>query len=75
MSSLRAPRQNGPYNVLIPTHRTTQKHVEHIYATDIYKKQTIFVFFGFLLSFLFLFFLNDFSNKMLSYRLGTVNFH
>jgi len=33
MSSLRAPWQNGPYKK--PTHRTTQKHVEHQDAADI----------------------------------------
>ena len=33
MSSLRAPSQK--YLVQTPTHRTTQKHVEHRYATDV----------------------------------------
>jgi len=35
MSSLRAPLQNGPYKT--PTHRATQKHVEHQDATFIKK--------------------------------------
>jgi len=48
-----------------PTHRTTQKHVEHQDATDISKKKTLFfVFFGFLLLLFFFYnFLNNISKK------------
>jgi len=35
------------WHVQKPTHRTTQKHVEHKDATDIQKKHYYFVIFGF----------------------------
>jgi len=46
-----------------PTHRTTQKHVEHYDVTD--RKNYVFVFFGLLFFILFFIynFLNEFSKK------------
>jgi len=60
MSSLRETMTQWP--VQNPSHRTTQKHVEHHDATDI--KNTIFVFFfGVLFLFIF-YFINNFLNKL-----------
>jgi len=52
------------------THITAQKHAEYQDATDIQKKKTIFVNFGFLFLFLNFLFLKRFLQEMLSYRHG-----